>query len=77
MRIFEDATISMDENDTTKITGEYFIVAYDYKMHEVKNVYLINYSNESTKLYDKIGFKICCEWGKLYKDLKISIKIKD
>lgn len=37
---------------------------------EGKNVYLINYSNESTKLYDKIGFKICCEWGKLYKDLK-------
>lgn len=39
-------------------------------INEGKNVYLINYSNESTKLYDKIGFKICCEWGKLYKDLK-------
>ena len=32
-----------------------------------KKVYLINYSNESTALYDKIGFKICCKWGKLLK----------
>lgn len=37
---------------------------------EGKKVYLINYTNESTRLYDKIGFKISCEWGKLYKDLK-------
>lgn len=33
---------------------------------EGKKVYLINYSQESTKLYDKIGFKVSCEWGKLF-----------
>lgn len=37
---------------------------------EGKNVYLINYSNESTALYDKIGFHICCNWAKMYIDLK-------
>ena len=37
---------------------------------EGKKVYLINYSSESTALYDKIGFKICCEWGKLFMNLK-------
>lgn len=33
---------------------------------EGKNVYLINYTDESTKLYDKLGFKVSCEIGKLY-----------
>lgn len=37
---------------------------------EGKDVYLINYSNESTKLYDKLGFEVCCEWGKLFINLK-------
>lgn len=33
---------------------------------EGKNVYLINYTEESTGLYDKLGFEISCEIGKLY-----------
>lgn len=37
---------------------------------EKKKVYLINYSTESTALYDKIGFKICSEWGKIFLNLK-------
>lgn len=37
---------------------------------EGKDVFLINYSTESTALYDKIGFKICCDWGKIFLDLK-------
>ena len=37
---------------------------------ENKEVFLINYSSESTSLYTKIGFDICCEWGKLYLDLR-------
>lgn len=37
---------------------------------EGKQIFLINYSQESTKLYDKLGFKICCEWGKLFLNLK-------
>ncbi|WP_296884162.1 GNAT family N-acetyltransferase [uncultured Methanobrevibacter sp.] len=32
---------------------------------EGKKVYLINYTEESTGLYDKLGFKISCEIGKL------------
>lgn len=35
-----------------------------------KEVFLVNYSTESTRLYDKIGFKVCCEWGKIFLDLK-------
>lgn len=38
--------------------------------NEGKNVFLINYSNESTRLYDKIGFEVCCEWEKLFLNLK-------
>jgi len=41
-------------------------LCYDL-INEGKNVYLINYTNESSKLYEKIGFEVCCEWGKLYK----------
>lgn len=37
---------------------------------ENKKVYLINYSTESTALYDKLGFKICSEWGKIFLNLK-------
>lgn len=37
---------------------------------EGKDVFLINYSKESTALYDKIGFKICAEWGKMFLNLK-------
>ena len=37
---------------------------------EGKKVYLINYSKESTALYDKIGFKICAEWAKMFINLK-------
>ena len=29
-------------------------------------IYLINYTDESIGLYDKLGFKISCEIGKLY-----------
>lgn len=35
-----------------------------------KEVFLINYSSESTNLYTKLGFDISCEWAKLYVDLK-------
>lgn len=34
-------------------------------LNEGKRVYLINYTYESTKLYDKIGFEISVEFGKL------------
>ena len=34
---------------------------------EGKSIYLINYTNESTRLYDKLGFTISCEFGKLYR----------
>lgn len=37
---------------------------------ESKDVFLINYSTESTALYDKLGFEQCCEWGKIFLDLK-------
>ena len=33
---------------------------------EGKKVYLINYTDESTGLYDKLGFEVSCEIGKLY-----------
>ena len=33
---------------------------------EGKKVYLINYTEESTGLYDKLGFEISCEIGKLH-----------
>lgn len=33
---------------------------------EGKKVYLINYTEESTRLYDKLGFERSCEIGKLY-----------
>ncbi len=36
-------------------------------LREGKKVYLINYTNESTKLYDKIGFKVVDEWTKMYR----------
>lgn len=39
-------------------------------INEGKEIFLINYSSESTALYDKIGFKICCEWGKIFLNLK-------
>ena len=39
-------------------------------INEGKEVFLINYSKESTALYDKIGFKICAEWGKMFLNLK-------
>ncbi len=32
---------------------------------EGKNAYLINYTENSTALYEKMGMKKCCEWGKL------------
>lgn len=37
---------------------------------EGKEVFLINYSTESTALYDKIGFTERCEWGKIFLNLK-------
>lgn len=43
---------------------------------EGKEVYLINYSNESTKLYDKLGFEVCNDWGKLFRNLKVEEKNK-
>ena len=33
---------------------------------EGKNIYLVNYTEESVGLYDKLGFEISCEIGKLY-----------
>lgn len=36
---------------------------------EGKDIFLINYSKESIGLYNKIGFKIDCEWAKLYKEV--------
>ena len=41
-----------------------------YLIEEGKEVFLVNYSTESTRLYDKLGFKVCCEWGKIFLDLK-------
>ena len=35
-------------------------------LDEGKKVYLINYTDESTGLYDKLGFEVSCEIGKLY-----------
>lgn len=40
-------------------------VCYDL-IKEGKTVYLINYSEASTALYDRLGFKKYCEWGKLF-----------
>lgn len=34
-------------------------------LNEGKKIYLINYTNESAKLYNKIGFEISIEFGKL------------
>ncbi len=34
---------------------------------EGKKAYLINYTQNSTALYEKLGMKKCCEWGKLIK----------
>lgn len=31
-----------------------------------KKVYLVNYTEESVRLYDKLGFEVSCEIGKLY-----------
>lgn len=39
-------------------------------IEEGKKVCLINYSNESTRLYDKLGFEKYCDWSKWYIDLK-------
>ena len=36
-------------------------------INEGKKVYLINYTDASSALYEKVGFKVCCEWGKMYK----------
>ena len=36
---------------------------------EGKKVYLINYTEASSALYEKVGFKICCEWGKMFKNI--------
>lgn len=35
-----------------------------------QKIYLINYTEESTKLYEKIGFVKSCDWGKLYKKVR-------
>ena len=45
-------------------------------LDEGKEIYLINYSNESTNLYDKLGFEVCSDWGKLYRNLKEEEKRK-
>lgn len=36
---------------------------------EGKKVFLVNYTQASTMLYEKIGFKVSCEWAKLYKKI--------
>lgn len=35
-------------------------------LSEGKKVFLIAYTQQANDIYDKIGFKIFCEWGKLY-----------
>lgn len=40
-------------------------ICYDL-IKEGKKVYLINYTEASTALYEKLGFKVLCEYGKLY-----------
>ena len=45
----------------TKLVGK---LSYDL-IKEGKKIYLINYTNESSRLYDKLGFIISCEYGKL------------
>lgn len=39
-------------------------------VNEGRKICLINYSNESTRLYEQLGFKKYCDWSKLYKNLK-------
>ncbi len=46
----------------TKVVGK---LCFDL-IKEGKKIYLVNYTEESTRLYDKLGFKVCCEIGKLY-----------
>lgn len=38
--------------------------------NEKKEIFLVNYTRESGDLYEKIGFKKECEWGKIYKEKK-------
>lgn len=40
-------------------------ICYDL-VNEGKKVYLINYTQESGYLYEKLGFKVLCEYGELY-----------
>ena len=40
-------------------------IAYDLNK-EGKEAYLVNYSNESSNLYEKLGFEIILEYGKLF-----------
>jgi len=35
-----------------------------------QKVFLVNYTQETNQLYEKIGFIKCCDWGKLYKKVK-------
>ena len=35
---------------------------------EGKDVFLVNYTETSSRLYEKVGFKVCCEWAKMYKE---------
>ena len=39
-------------------------MAYDL-LKENKELFLINYTDVSSQLYEKLGFEISCEWGKL------------
>jgi len=41
-------------------------VSFNNLHKEGKKVYLINYTEESSSLYVKMGCEVCCEWGKLY-----------
>lgn len=39
-------------------------------LNEGKKVFLIAYTQKANEIYEKIGFKIFCEWGKLYLEKK-------
>ena len=40
--------------------------AFEDLIKEGKSIYFVNYTEESSALYNKLGCKVCCEWGKLF-----------
>ncbi len=61
----------VDNNYRNKGLGKKVCENFCSKLIEKnQKVFLVNYTKESTKLYEKIGFIKCCDWGKLYKKVK-------